>query len=94
MRDTSGEIRMNSLAMYPVDPSHGRARYGQLAGTYLQQLCGDTKCSLEDLPGAIDDRNGRERVSGESVLAARHDDDVDLYGLNRNKYNSFICLCS
>ncbi len=37
-------------------PSHGRAMTGRPAKTYIQQLCADTGCRLEDLPGAIDDR--------------------------------------
>ena len=44
-------------------PSHGRAKAGRPARTYVQQLCADTGCSLEDLPEAMDDREGwRERV--------------------------------
>ena len=44
-------------------PSHGRAKAGRPAGIYIQQLCGDAGCSLEDLPGAMDDRDRwRERV--------------------------------
>ena len=41
----------------------GRAKVGRLAGTYIQQLCGDTGCSLEDLQEAMDDKEGwLERV--------------------------------
>ena len=36
-------------------PSHGRASFGSLTSTYLQQLCTDTGCRLEDLPKAMDD---------------------------------------
>ena len=44
-------------------PSHGRAKAGRPARTYIQQLCVDTGCSPEDLPEAMDDREGwRERV--------------------------------
>ena len=44
--------------------SHRRASVGRLARTYLQQLCTDTGCSLEDLPNVIDDRDElRKRVS-------------------------------
>ena len=44
-------------------PSHGRAKAGRPARTYVQQLCADTGCSPEDLPEAMDDREGwRERV--------------------------------
>ena len=43
-------------------PTHGRASIGRAARTYLHQLCADTGCSLEDLPGAMDERDGwRER---------------------------------
>ena len=43
--------------------SHGRAKSGWPARIYAQQFCADTGCSLEDLPGAMDDRDGwRERV--------------------------------
>ena len=44
-------------------PSQGRAKTGRSARTYIQQLFADTGCSPEDLPEAIDDREGwRERV--------------------------------
>ena len=44
-------------------PSHRRAKAGRPARTYIQQLCADKVCSLEDLPGAMDDRDGwQERV--------------------------------
>ena len=39
-------------------PSHGWAKVGQPAGTYIQQLRAATWCSLEDLTGAMDDRDG------------------------------------
>ena len=44
-------------------PSHGWAKAGWPARTYIQQLSADTECSLEDLPGTMDDRDGwQERV--------------------------------
>ena len=44
-------------------PLLGRAKAGRPARTYIQQLKADTGCSLEDLLGAMDDREGwRERV--------------------------------
>ena len=39
-------------------PSHGRARVGRPDRTYTQQICADIGYSLEDLPGAMDDRDG------------------------------------
>ena len=44
-------------------PTHGRAKAGRPARTYIQQLCEDTGCCPEDLPEAKNDREkGRERV--------------------------------
>ena len=44
-------------------PTHGRAKAGRPAGTYMQQLCEDTGFSPEDLPEAMNDREEwRERV--------------------------------
>ena len=42
---------------------YGRAKTGQPARTYIQQICEDTGCSPEDLPEAMNDREKwRERV--------------------------------
>ena len=44
-------------------PTYGRAKAGRPARTYMQQLCEDTRCSPEDLPEAMNDREKwRERV--------------------------------
>ena len=37
-------------------PTHGRAKAGRPARTYIQQLCEDTGCCPEDLPEAMNDR--------------------------------------
>ena len=37
-------------------PTHGRAKAGWPAWTYIQQLCEDTGCCPEDLPEAMNDR--------------------------------------
>ena len=43
--------------------THGRAKAGRPARTYIQQLCEDTGCCPEDLPRAMNDREEwRERV--------------------------------
>ena len=58
-------------------PTHGRAKAGRPARTYIQQLCEDTECCPEALPEAMNDREKwRERVR-DIVLPARHDDDDD-----------------
>ena len=52
-------------------PSHGRAKAGRPARTYIQQLCADTGCSPEDLPEAMDNREGwRERIKDISADSA------------------------
>ena len=44
-------------------PSHGRAKAGWPAKTYMQQLCIDTGCIPEDLLEAMEDREGwRKKV--------------------------------
>ena len=44
-------------------PAYGQAKAGRPAGIYIHQLCEDTGCSSEDLPKAMNDREGwRERV--------------------------------
>ena len=44
-------------------PTYGRAKAGRPARTYIQQLCDDTGCSPEDLPGAMSNKEKwRERV--------------------------------
>ena len=44
-------------------PTHGRAKAGRPARTYIQQLSEDTGCCPEDLPRAMNDREEwRERV--------------------------------
>ena len=44
-------------------PTHGRAKAGRPARTYIQQLCEDSGCCPEDLPRAMNDREEwRERV--------------------------------
>ena len=43
-------------------PSRAQAKAGRPARTYIQQLCEDTGCRPEDLPDAINDREGLVRV--------------------------------
>ena len=40
----------------PWAPSHGCAKAGRPARTFIQQLCEDTRCRPEDLPKARNDR--------------------------------------
>ena len=47
-------------------PTHGHTSAGRLAETYIHQLCANTECSLEDLPGVMSNMDGwmeRERES-------------------------------
>ena len=60
-------------------PAYGQSKAGRPAWTYIQQLCDDTGSNSEDLPEAMNDRETwRDRRSGISVLAARHDDDMTI----------------
>ena len=44
-------------------PTYARAKAGRPARTYIQKLCEDTRCSPEDLPEVMNDREKwRERV--------------------------------
>ena len=72
-------------------PTHGRAKAGRTARTYIQQLCGDTGCCPENLPEAMNGKRG-ERRSGISVLPARHDDDDDDDDDNIYIYTC-VCVC-
>ena len=68
-----GELISNVLQW---TPSYGPAKAGRPARTYIQKLCADTGCNPEDLrerQWTIE--KGGEKVSGISVLMARHDDD-------------------
>ena len=58
-------------------PSHGRAKAGRPAQTNIDQLFEDTGCSHEDLPEAMNDKEGVKRGSGISMLMAWQDDDDD-----------------
>ena len=52
---------INDLLLWT--PSHGHAKAGRPARTYIQQLGEDTGCSPGDQPEAMNDREGwRERV--------------------------------
>ena len=49
--------------LFQWTPTYGRAKAGQPARTYIQQLCEDIGCSPEDLPEVMNDREKwRERV--------------------------------
>ena len=63
-------------------PTYSRAKVGQAARTYIQQLCEDTRCSPENLPEAMNDTEKWRGGSGISVLAARYDDNDDT-----------VCVC-
>ena len=76
-------------------PSHGRAKAGWPTRTYIQQLCDDTGCSPEDLPGAMNDREGRWK----RVREIRADGTTRwwwwcssiMFNLALNKLQSLIC---
>ena len=49
---------------------YGRTSVGRPVWAYLQQLCTDTGCSLEDLPETMDDRGGWRERSREVRLSS------------------------
>ena len=51
----SGDELISDILLWT--PSHGQAKAEQPARNYVQQLCSDTGYSLEDIPGAMDDRD-------------------------------------
>ena len=52
-------------------PTHGCAKAGRPARTYIQQLCEDMGCCPEDLPRAMNDREEwRERVRDICAISA------------------------
>ena len=59
-------------------PSHGQAKAGRPAQTYIQQLCEDMGCSSEDLPEAMNDQGGVAREGqGYPCWWQQDDDDID-----------------
>ena len=76
MQDTVGDVLLWT-------PIHGHASVGRPVRIYQHQLCADTGCTLENLLGAMDDRDGwgGRRESGKSVQFARLDDDNDITDL-------------
>ena len=59
-------------------PTHGNTSVGQPAKTYIYQLCKDTRCCLEHLPGAKDDRDGWW-ASKDSILLTQLNDDMKIH---------------
>ena len=56
-------------------PTHGRAKAGRPARTYIQQLCENTDVVQKTYLGRWTIGRSGERGSGVSVLPARYDDD-------------------
>ena len=48
------QVRRSDVLLWT--PSHGRAKAGRPARTFIQQLCEDTGCCPEDLPEEMNDR--------------------------------------
>ena len=89
--------------------SHGRAKFGWTARTYIQQFCTDTGCSPEDLPEAMNDREGwlekvRDiRADGETrwwwsssswyFISSSNFIDSRCYFISFSQFNPFSFLC-
>ena len=82
-------------------PTHGRAKAGRPAWTYIQQLCEDTRCCPEDLHEVMNDREKwQERVRdiratsttwGWYIYIYHGDDDIYIYICMLHKYIS-VCV--
>ena len=71
-------------------PSHGRAKIGLPARTYIQQFCVDTGCSPEDLPEGINDREGwRECFWHATMIMMMMNNDLKDSFKNGNLYIMF-----
>ena len=56
----SGDELISDVLLWT--PTHGRAKAGRPARTYIQQLCEDTGCCPEDLPEAMNDREKHDMM--------------------------------
>ena len=54
-------------------PTHGRAKAGRPARTYIQQLCEDKGCCPEDLPRAMDDKEEWRERTRDIYPCCQHD---------------------
>ena len=76
-------------------PSHGHAKAGWPARTYIQQLCKDMGCSPGDLPEAMNNREGlRERVRDiHADVTTRWDDDTMSVPIRFWTFCQSLTLC-
>ena len=73
-------------------PTHGHAKAGRPARTYIHQLCEDTECCPEDLPRAMNDREEwRERVRDIRATSAIWWWWYIKYSYQISSYTYFIC---
>ena len=59
--------------------THGHQPRGRPKKTYIDQLMDDTGCKIEELPIAVEDREGGGGVSWNNEQARPDDDDDDSY---------------
>ena len=59
-------------------PTHGHISVGLPAKTYIHHLCVDTRCSLEDLPRTMADRDRWQESQGNSYCQAHLSDNDDI----------------
>ena len=74
MWDTAGREGQTHKWCSPIDPFTGTCQCWLINENYLQQLCAYIGCCLENLPGAMDERE-EEREVGKSMLAVPLDDE-------------------
>ena len=79
MQDTAGESGHELIRDVLLwTPTHGSAKAGRPARTYIQQLCDDTRCCPEDLLWVMNDREKwRQRVRDIRATSRDMNDDND-----------------
>ena len=80
MQGTAGKVKTNWLATFSFGLLHMDVSVLTDRQTYRHRLCVDWRCTIEDIPQAMDNRDGWwESELENSVLSVWHDDDDDRF---------------
>ena len=90
----SGDVLISDALLWT--PSHGRAKAGRPARTYIKQFSEDTGCSPEDLPEAMNDREewrGTKYIN-ESIIQQSVECQSDCQNVRLGRTYSYRDECS
>ena len=74
--------------------THGRAKAGRPARTYIQQLCEDTGCCPEDLPRAMNDREEwRDDDADDDIYMKNESSELNKTCKNPKTYRLYREIC-